>query len=51
MADFEEAGDADVLRKVQGDLEAAGNPLSETDLRRTMDELMVRAVEEIQAGR
>ena len=51
MADFEEAGDADVLRKVQGDLEAAGHPLSETDLRRTMDELMVRAVEEIQAGR
>jgi hypothetical protein len=51
MADFEEAGDSDVLRKVQGDLEAAGHPLSETDLRRTMDELMVRAAEEIQAGR
>ena len=51
MADFKEAGDSDVLRKVKGDLEAAGHPLSETDLRRTMDELMVRAAEEIQAGR
>ena len=35
MADFEEAGEDDVLRKVRGDLEAAGNTLSETDLRRT----------------
>jgi hypothetical protein len=51
MADFEEAGDADVLRKVRGDLEAAGKAASEADLRRTMDELMVRAVDEIQSGR
>ena len=51
MADFEEAGDADVLRKVRSDLEAAGQSTSEAALRRTMDELMVRAVDEIQAGR
>lgn len=51
MADFEEAGDGDVLRKVQADLGAAGVAASEGQLRRTMDELMARAVEEIQAGR
>lgn len=50
-ADLEEAGDADVVRKVKSDLEAAGKPVSETDLRRTMDELMVRAIDEIKAGR
>jgi hypothetical protein len=51
MADFEEAGDEDVLRKVRKDLEASGKNVSEGELRRTMDELMARAVEEIQAGR
>jgi hypothetical protein len=51
MADFEEAGDEDVLRKVRGDLEAAGKGVSETELRRTMDQLLARAAEEIQAGR
>ena len=51
MADFEEAGDADVLRKVRGDLEGAGMAQSEAQLRRTMDELMARAIEEVQAGR
>lgn len=51
MADFEEAGDADVLRKVRTDLEAAGKASSETELRRVMEELMIRAAEEIQAGR
>jgi hypothetical protein len=51
MADFEEAGDDDVLRKVRGDLDAAGKSVSDADLRRTMEELLVRAAEEIQAGR
>lgn len=51
MADFEEAGDDDVLRKVRADLEGAGRTVSETDLRRRMDELLARAVEEVQAGR
>jgi hypothetical protein len=51
MADFEEAGDQDVLRKVRADLEAAGKTVSEADLRRRMDELLTRAAEEIQAGR
>ncbi len=51
MADFEEAGDDDVLRKVKKDLEAAGSAVSEHQLRRTMDELMAKAVDEVKAGR
>jgi hypothetical protein len=51
LADFEEAGDGDVLRKVRNDLEAAGKAASEAELRRKMDELMARAAEEVKAGR
>lgn len=51
MADFEEAGDDDVLRKVKKDLEAAGSAVSDHQLRRTMDELMAKAVDEVKAGR
>jgi hypothetical protein len=51
MADFEEAGDDDVLRKVQDDLEAAGVTTNTGELRTRMAELLARAVEEIQAGR
>jgi hypothetical protein len=50
-ADFEEAGDDDVLRKVRKDLQAGGKNVSDFELRRTMTELLARAVEEIQAGR
>src|ERR671926_512993 len=48
-ADFQEPGDEDVIRKVQSDLEAAGLGEDGNQLRRMMDELMVRAVQEIQA--
>jgi hypothetical protein len=51
-ADFEEAGDHDVFRKVRADLDAkkvAG--VSDQELRKTMDDLLARAVEEIKAGR
>ena len=51
MADFEEAGDEDVMRKVKGDLDAAGVTQSDHQIRRTMDEFLARAVKEIQAGR
>jgi hypothetical protein len=51
MADFEEAGDDDVLRKVKGDLDAAGVAHTEIQLRTVMDELMATAVTDIQAGR
>jgi hypothetical protein len=51
MADFEEAGDDDVLRKVKKDLDAGGVNLDDAVLRKTMAELLARAVEDIQAGR
>lgn len=51
LADFEEAGDGDVLRKVRGDLEGAGISLTDAQLRVTMEDLMVRAIEEIRTGR
>jgi hypothetical protein len=51
MADFEEIGDDDVVRKVAADLEAGGVRQSEHQIRRTLDELMGRAVAEIKAGR
>ncbi len=47
-ADFEEAGDADVLRKVVTDL--AGKGVSEADIRKKMDELVAVAVTQIKAG-
>lgn len=50
MSDFEEAGDEDVFRKVRQDLDAAKIAESDHVIRRTMDELMAKAVAEIQAG-
>ena len=49
-ADFEEAGDEDVFRKVRRDLDAAKLAVSDHVIRRTMEELMARAVAEIKAG-
>ena len=49
-ADFEEAGDADVFRKVRKDFDAAGVAQSDHQIRRTMDELMATAIAEIQKG-
>ena len=49
-SDFEEAGDHDVFRKVRADLDAANVEQSDHQLRRTMDELMAVAVEQIQNG-
>src|SRR3989442_15599391 len=50
-ADFEEAGEDDVFRKIRRDFDANGVALSDHQIRRTMDELMARAVAEIKAGR
>jgi len=46
-ADFEEAGDNDVLRKVRADFDAAGVALSDADIRGKMNELIATAVEQI----
>ncbi|GMN14906.1 DUF1476 domain-containing protein [Altererythrobacter sp. MTPC7] len=43
QADFEEAGDEDVVRKVLGDLTAAECDVSEDDIRTKLDECAVEA--------
>lgn len=48
-ADFEEAGDEDVFRKVRADFDAAGVEQSDHQLRRTMDELMSKAIQQIKS--
>ena len=50
-ADFEEAGDEDVFRKVRKDFDAAGVDQSDHQIRRTMEELLAKAIEDIRAGR
>jgi hypothetical protein len=51
VADFEEAGDHDVFRKIRQDFDAKGVQDSDHQIRRTMDELMAKAVQEIKAGK
>lgn len=50
IADFQEAGDDDVLRKVRADLDAAGVAQSDQDVRRKMDELMAVAIDQVSNG-
>lgn len=50
MSDFKEAGDEDVLRKVAGDLSAAGHAIGDQELRRMMSELLAKAAEQVQNG-
>ncbi len=49
LADFEEAGDNDVVRKVAKDLEGKG--VSEQDIRAKMAELLAVAVKQIETGK
>jgi hypothetical protein len=49
LADFEEAGDDDVLRKVVRDL--AGKGVTEQQVRARMNELLAEAVKQIQVGK
>ena len=51
VADFEEAGDDDVFRKVRKDFDAKSIAQSDHQIRRTMDELMGTAVEQLKAGK
>lgn len=48
-ADFEEAGDDDVFRKVRKDFDAKGVAQSDHQIRRTMDELLGKAIQQLQA--
>ena len=49
LADFEEAGDGDVIRKVVNDLKSKG--VSEDDVTAKLSELLAQAVAQIQAGK
>lgn len=46
-ADFEEAGDEDVFRKIKADLAAAGIDQTDHQIRRHMDEFMAQAIQQI----
>jgi len=47
VADFEEAGDDDVFRKVRADLDEKGVELSDHLLRKQMDDLLIEARNQI----
>jgi hypothetical protein len=49
-ADFEEAGHDDVFRKIRADFDAKGVAQSDHQIRRTMEELLSTAVNQIRAG-
>ena len=48
-ADFEEAGDDDVFRKVRKDFDAKNVAQSDHQIRRTMDELLGKAIQQLQS--
>ena len=50
MADFEEAGDDDVFRKVRKDFDAKSVAQSDQDIRKTMIDLMALAIDQIKTG-
>ena len=50
QADFEEAGDEDVIRKVLGDLTGAGCETDEATVRAAVEEKMVEAKRQLMAG-
>jgi hypothetical protein len=49
-ADFAEAGDEDVFRKVRADFDASGVTQSDHQIRRQMEDLMATAVDQIRNG-
>ncbi|MGP9811636.1 DUF1476 domain-containing protein [Rhodopseudomonas sp. NSM] len=51
ISDLEEAGDADVIRKVTKDLTDKGITVSEQELRLKMGEFLAQAAIEIKAGK
>jgi len=50
-ADFEEAGDDDVLRKVEQDFAAKGVKLTSAEIRAKMIELLAEAAAQVKAGK
>jgi hypothetical protein len=49
-SDLEEAGEEDLFRKIRADLDAKKIAQSDHQIRRTMDEMMAKAIEQIKAG-
>ncbi|MCB1446574.1 MAG: DUF1476 domain-containing protein [Rhizobiaceae bacterium] len=49
-ADFEEAGDEDVIRKVAGDFKAGGVAAGDAEIRAKLSELLPVAMEQIEAS-
>jgi hypothetical protein len=50
-ADFAQAGDADVVRKVIGDLAAKGITVTERQIRQKLDGFLAEAVLQVKAGK
>jgi hypothetical protein len=50
MADFEEAGDHDVFRKIRTDFDAKSVKLLDEDIRQQMHALLAQAVAEVKAS-
>lgn len=50
MADFEEAGDGDVVRKLRTDFDAKKVAVTDQDIAQAMTETMAQAIEQIKAG-
>lgn len=50
QADFEEAGDEDVIRKVLGDLTAAGVEVDEAEIRSALDAKAIEARRSLMGG-
>jgi hypothetical protein len=51
LADFEAAGDDDVIDKVRKDFAGKGVPISDHEIRRQLEGFFLKAVEELKTGR
>ncbi len=49
-SDLDAAGDHDVLKKIRKDFDAKGVAQSDHQIRRTMDELLAKVIEQIKQG-
>ena len=49
ISDFEEVGEEDVFRKIRGDFDAAGVAQSDHQIRRTMEELLNEAIQQVKS--
>ena len=50
IADFEEAGDHDVFRKIRKDFDGKKIAIADQEIRHMMDELLAKAIEQIKAS-